>query len=431
MIFLIIAEAALLLFAVCMFLVFKNRILKRLIERLKKRLKELMDKLKNALEKNKTEPETPTLEETITTPGDEKTYVEWIEDQINNTLTFHKQLGSTQNIIQDIAPNSALPNRTAALRSAMLLAEKETFTQTTDQQPDWEVLQQSYQYIFNRQKEQGDDDDDDDNKVINKAKNDALKDELTNARKRIDNLEKFKQLYFELEEKWQDCKSEAQEHFAQLSQMADSADDTPAFEESLKRYHESYNTISPLIESGLNDALASPLQEDTSAKFDRIAEIQRLKQVAIEQHQLIRELQQKLHATNTNEETASIVHNLEDQLTKQERFLNEAETCVQLMEDELHVANTELHSLRPKIAGLLNIKAELLQTRKEKDEFEFKLSALDTENRKLRKKVEASNGSSKDDAIESIKLRKTLTMMESKYNDLEEKFLDLKLQKSG
>ena len=434
MIFLIAGEAILLLFAVCIFLVLRNRILKRLIDRLKKRLKELMDSLKKTPEKNIAEPEPLApepleLEDTATISDDKKTYLEWVEDQINNTITFHKQLESTQDITQDITPSNALPNRTAALRNAILFAEKETLTQNTDEKPDWTILQRHYQHIFDSQKDPQDEDDD--NKAINKAKNDAIKDELANARKRIDNLEKFKQLYFELEDKWQDCKSEAQKHFTELSQMADCADDTLAFEESLKRYHDAYNTISPLIESGLDDALASPLQEDMSTKFDRSAEIRRLKQVAVEQHQLIHELQQKLYENNAHENSDSIVSDLEEQLTKQERFLSEAETCVQLMEDELGVANTELNSLRPKIAGLLHIKAELLQTRKERDEFEFKLSALDTENRKLRKKVQESSGSSKDDAIESIKLRKTLTMMESKYNDLEEKFLDLKLQKSN
>lgn len=436
MIFFIAGEAILLLVAVCIFLVLRNRILKRLIDHLKKRLKELMMSLKKALEKNTTEPEPLKTEpqDTTTTLDDKKTYLEWLEDQIDNTITFHKQLESSQDITKDIAPNNDLPNRTAALRNAILLAERETFTRTTDEEPDWTILQRNYQHIFNSQKDTTHEDDD--NKAIDKAKNDAIKDELANARKRIDNLEKFKQLYFELEEKWQDCKNEAQEHFTKLSQMADSVDNTPAFEESLKRYHDAYNTISPLIESGLDDALTSPLQEDISAKMDRSAEIQRLKQISVEQHQLIHELQQKLYETNTNEtstheKSESIVSALEEQLTKQERFLSEAETCVQLMEDELGVAHTELNSLRPKIAGLLHIKAELLQAEKERDEFEFKLNGLETENRKLRKKVQESSGSSKGDAIESIKLRKTLTMMESKYNDLEEKFLDLKLQKSN
>jgi len=433
-IFLIAGEAILLLFAVCIFLILRNRTLKHLTDRLKTRLKELMDSLKTALENSVVaseplEPKPLESKDEPTTSDDKKTYLEWVEDQIDNTATFHKQLESTQDITQDITPSNALPNRTAALRNAILFAEKETLTQSTDKEPDWEILQRHYQHIFDSQKDPQDEDDD--NKAINKAKNDAIKDELANARKRIDNLEKFKQLYFELEDKWQECKSEAQKHFTELSQMADSAGDTLAFEESLKRYHDAYNTISPLIESGLDDALASPLQENIPTKLDRSAEIQRLKQVAAEQHQLIHELQQKLYETNAHESSDSIVSDLEEQLTKQERFLNEAETCVQLMEDELGVANTELNSLRPKIAGLLHIKAELLQTRKERDEFEFKLSALDTENRKLRKKVQESSGSSKDDAIESIKLRKTLTMMESKYNDLEEKFLDLKLQKSN
>lgn len=435
MIYLITGEAILLLFAVCIFLVLRNRTLKRLISRLKKRLKELMNSLKktpedNTFEAKPSEPEKPELNSTAAASDNQKTYLEWVEEQIDNTITFHKQLESAQDITKDITPSSDLPNRTAALRNAILLAEKETLTQNTDKKPDWAILQRNYQRIFNSQ-EDTTHDEDDDNKAINKAKNDAIKDELANARKRIDNLEKFKQLYFELEEKWQDCKSEAQKHFTELSQMADSADNTLAFEESLEHYHNAYNTISPLIASGLEDALASPLQEDLSAKLDRSTEMRRLKQVAAEQHQLIHELQQKLSKTNAHEKDESIVNNLEEQLTEQERFLSEATTCVQLMEDELEVAHTELNSLRPKIAGLLHIKAELQQAKKERDDFEFKLSALDTENRKLRKKVQESSGSSKDDAIESIKLRKTLTMMESKYNDLEEKFLDLKLQKSN
>lgn len=418
MFILVAAEIALLCLAVCLFLVFKNRSLQRLIERLRKRMDELVDDLRKA-RANKNQENAVGPENSQET----KSYIDWINDQLDRTNHFHNELNSAQNIALDISPDNPLANRTAALRHALFLAEKEAFAQNQADLPDWKILQQRYEKIFHFYEERSEDQENETNQV----EIDALNEELGNARKRINNLEKFKKLYFELEDKWQNCKDEAQMHFSSLTRMANQVENPQEFEQTLESYHAAYNQVSSLIESGFEASLQA---QSTGQHTNNNNEIRRLKQIAAEQHKVIGDLQQKLRESNSSEEVQTIVSSLEVELQKQIRFASESETCVQLMEDELQTAHTELDILRSKVNTLPQLKTQLMELRKDRDEFEAKTNALSNENHKLRKKIKESD-SSKDDAIETIKLRKALTSMEAKYNDLEEKFLDLKLQKNG
>ena len=133
---------------------------------------------------------------------------------------------------------------------------------------------------------------------------------------------------------------------------------------------------------------------------------------------------------SSNEERESVVNGLQNELQKQARFIQESETCIQLLEDELNTANSELERLRQKANQISELKTDLVGMRKYGDELELKYHSALSENRMLQKQLKelvANSGSSVNDE-EASRLKKELSGLIERYNELEERYLDLKMQ---
>lgn len=353
-------------------------------------------------------------------------YLDQINEQIQKTKTQHANLESDRDIILDLAPDSEPPRRTAALRYAMLIAEKEALTNTESCEPKWELLKFKYEQIFSFYEDYNEEPENN----INQEELDTLTEELTNAKKRISNLEKFKALYFDLEEKWAESKADAQIHYENLTQMAskiENTDDSEAFEGALMNYHSAYSDVNQMIESGIE---SSNIVEGGKLNDATSGELKHLRNVAVDQHRIISELQNKLKLASAgdNEVTANLIDNLKTELNKQQRFIQESETCIQLMEDELRSANKETEQLRSRLKTLPAIKTQLKEVGNQKDEFELKTYALTSENRRLLKKLKDEKSAAPVDDGRSTKLKRELLDLEARYAALEEKYLDLKIQ---
>lgn len=388
----------------------QNRSLRKLVHQLRAKAQDLLQDLKTTKAANNQQQDSGL------------SFQEHIDKQLKFTKQRHQTLDPSQDIALDLAPETPLPRRSAALRNAMLLAEKEAMADA-EKQPDWQSLGARYEQIFSFNEDFATDT----LAAPNNEELEQLQSELENARKRVNNLEKFKKLYFDLEEQWNNSKTEAQSHFENLSNMASKLDAPQEFEQALGDYHSSYADMAKLIEGGINgNNIVQVVGNDAESK----REIAKLREVAADQHRIIESLQSQLQNANTEQERAEVVDSLQEQLAKQTRFIQESETCIQLLEDELTTANAEVEQLRARVNTLPNIKTELLETRSQHDEMEIKLQAALHQNRKLKVRLqqvaegEPSNGS----AEENNKLRKELNDWESRYNELEEKFLDLKLQ---
>lgn len=238
------AEIAAVLLIFCIVLAFQNRSLRRIIKTLKARMTQLTSELKTAKAAPAPSPESgPAKTETAT-----KNYSDLIEEQLENTRSHHATLEPNQDIVLDLAPDTELPRRAAALRYAVLLAEKEAYKSAQNQGEtlNWRLLQAKYNQIFSFYEDyvldqQSEDDHD----------AEALNQELLNAKKRLSNLEKFKTLYFELEEKWQSSTKTAQAHYEDLSAMASQVEDSEKFTTALESYYAAYNEVGKLISSGV------------------------------------------------------------------------------------------------------------------------------------------------------------------------------------
>lgn len=426
MMLIVTAEIALLLLIVCIVLALQNRSLRRLIAQMRAKGQDLLKELKQAkLDLQNAQQQEPPPAEDEDEDDSATSYLAFIEQQIETTRDHHKTLKSGQDIVLDIAPEAPLAHRTPALRHAMLLAEKNALgLGKTREVLNWEELGKRYETIFSFYEDFPEDNSGD------SAELELIQTELKNAQKRISNLEKFKKLYFELEKKWEESKQEAQSCFEELSSMTAGLENGEAVQSALVNYHQSYNDFAGLIDSGI-DGAAAAASNTTSEALDASAEVKQLRAVAADQHRIIEGLQKQLMSASTDEERNNVVDSLQSELQKQMRFAQESEACIQLLEDELSTAHSEIGAMRAKLSTLPEIKTDYIDLRRQYDELEMKFHAGITENRKLQKKLQSAENSQPSNnasAEEASRLRMELAEISGKYSDLEEQFLDLKMK---
>jgi Small-conductance mechanosensitive channel len=393
--------------ALCLFLlvivVQKNRNLRQLVGKLQTRMQDLTNQYKKA--RSAMAPPTAPWAES---------YNDKLSTQIELTRDYHRTLGPSLDIDLDLDPSSPSPRRIAALRHAFLAAEKAAVASRDE--IDWDLLSSRYRQILSFR-------DDDGGNGIEQEELEQLKGELNQARKRINNLERFKGMYRELEERWDRCKNKANEHYVELKNLALQTGQKENFAKLLDAYQATYVDLGRLIEVGFNESLTS-MGENPE---EYLQEIRRLRSVAVDQHKIITELQNKLVSAGDPEQRAQIVVSLQAELQKQARFLQESETCIKLMESELANNKHEMNILAEQLAQMPKLKSQLTELEATVSIQEQVVESLKQENRRLTKKLQTQEAPP-DDNQEAKILRKELMALQAKYNDLEEKFLDLKLK---
>src|SRR5690606_3632484 len=108
---------------------------------------------------------------------------------------------------------------------------------------------------------------------------------------------------------------------------------------------------------------------------------------AADQHKLITELQAKLKNAQTDEARNEIIESLKDELNKQARFVQESETFIQFMEEELRSSNKQISQLKDRLKTLPSLKTQLQEAKEQRDAYELKMYSLTSENRKLTKRL--------------------------------------------
>ncbi|SMF35073.1 hypothetical protein SAMN02745866_02226 [Alteromonadaceae bacterium Bs31] len=402
-------EVSVLFLLLCLYLLFQNRKLRRTIGLLHGRMEQLVKDLRTARIAAKAENQSAKSSET---------YKHFLNEHIQAVRKHHEDLESDRDIVLDIDPATPSSRRAAALRYAVLMAEKEATAKSGGNSADWKLLERKYEQLFNFNQQYAAEPSATDGSEL-----EELREGLASAKKRINNLERFKTLYFDLEEKWENCKDTAKSHFNTLTQLTESAENSEEIAGALHAYHTSYAEVGALIEDAAEGETIL-----SGASIDSSGEIKHLRAVAADQHKIITELQRKLQEANTVEAQAAVVDELQEQLQKQVRFVQESETCIQLMEDELGNANTELEQLRSRLNVLPQLKTNLKDLRDQNDDYEMQVYTLKSENRRLKSKLQSAGDSPPQDDGEVRKLKKEISAAEARYAELEEKFLDLKLQ---
>lgn len=361
-----------------------------------------------------------------TTTANYKTYLNKELDTTAEQFAIHSP---DHDIALDLPKDSPLFQRILALRYAFLRAEELGTTEDMGTTEYWNIFQQTLAPLLAAS-------------PVAEA-NPELEAELETAIKRIENLEKFKRLFFDMEQQWGTAKANAEDYYAQLLALSEGVHDRNAFNDVLESYHGVYDSIQQNITQVIQNP-NSPNQHKTiniTRQDPRAAEeIAKLRNVAADQHRIINDLQRKLMNASTSEEKEVVIQELQQQLQRQIRFVQESETCIQLLEDELATAHEEI-ALQEKTLGETSalseenkqIKNALHNFTQESKDLISSINELEVENDSLKQNMRqtAPSATAQTTAKETIpelkKIQSELIDMKKQYAELEEKYLDLKL----
>ena len=393
-----------------------SRKLKSLVARQQEKLLELLQTKKNIPAGMSSAPNLPT---------DYKTY---LNKELDATSERFSADSSGEDIALELPDRSPIFQRILALRYAFLRAEELGTTEKIGTPEYWSIFQQALSPLL-RASQPGEE-------------NFELAEELTTAKKRIENLEKFKRLFFDMEKQWNSAQANAQDYYNQLLELSEGVNDRAAFNNVLENYHGVYDSIHQNIAQAVQnqDSFGNHKTINITRQDPRAAEeIMKLRNVAADQHRIINNLQRKLIEATTAEEKETVIHELQQQLQRQVRFVQESETCIQLLEDELAKAHEEI-TIKDKTLDETNslseenkqIKTTLHNFTLESKDLLNSINDLEDENDSLKQNINqtaqiSTHAVSKETVSDVNKTHAELSDLKKQYAELEEKYLDLKL----
>ncbi|MES2674056.1 MAG: hypothetical protein V4660_07425 [Pseudomonadota bacterium] len=339
-------------------------------------------------------------------------YKSYLNDILAATSEQYSRISSKGDIGAKQADDSSQLQRILALRYAFLRAEELGTTEVLGSTQYWNIFQQALEPLL----------------TSSNIHDKEIKEELATYKKHIANLEKFKLLFFDMEKQWANAQANAENYYEQLTSMSNAVAETQGFSEILEQYHSVYDDIYKTIiqtTSNPNTITTKSIVNITRQDPRAAAEILKLRNVAAEQHRTINQLQKKLAEATTPIEKETVFQELQQQLQRQTRFVQESETCIQLLEDELAKAHDELS-----LQGAML--AEQSAISEENQQMKGTLHSLSLENKDLASNLatlEKENAALKsDNQPEQEKLHDGYIELKKQYAELEEKYLDLKLK---
>lgn len=244
-------ELAILLLVICTFMIFHASNLKKLIRKLEEKIlalrqslgksrKETKNALKRLAEKEKIKP---------------IKFLEYLDAEIHGTRDHHQSLNPDRDIVLDISPDAPLDRQAASLRHAFLIAEKEARYAGGEDESSWDVLQAKLQQIIQFYESahpapEPEPEIEEEPELEVQGDDTAHEEEIKNYKKRIENLERFKKLFFDMESKWEASKQQADEYHQQLLAMGKDLGAGEDFDEVLDRYSKAFDEVGNLIEEG-------------------------------------------------------------------------------------------------------------------------------------------------------------------------------------
>ncbi|MGH1374676.1 MAG: hypothetical protein ACRBBW_21755 [Cellvibrionaceae bacterium] len=418
-------EVLALLALICGFLLIHARSLKKLIGRLQDKLQGVNKDLKKSKQAYKE------MEDSI---PDAVSYPDILEHQLEVNREHHQSLDPDQDIALDLNPRSPMQRQLASLRHAFLITEKEAaLSSETEDQPNWMVIEaklSSLMAFFKAETSNDPAKDDSDSDEAEQEEIEQLKASLLDSQQRIENLEKFKTLFFELEDKWQKTQSNASQCHQELTDLAAQHSDQPAFEAALQRYQNHFNEFGDTLANNLTSDGGGITQVVNSPEVVSGDEIDRLKSVAANQHQLISELQQRLEIAYSGSDKDELLEDMKNQLQQHSRYIEESDTCIKLLERELDEAHEEISRLEQQAgnqAAIAKQSEKLSILLDEREMMNQTIQNLQSENEQLVLQMQATlsepsaNGGSPE-------ILQELKQLQQQYTELESKYLELRMK---
>ena len=155
-----------------------------------------------------------------------QSYKSYLNTELDATSQQFSSLSDDGDITQEQSPDSPQLLQVLALRYAFLRAEELGTTEETGSPEYWSIFEQTLSPLLKQA--QG-----------TEEQNPELSAELETARKHIENLEKFKRLFFDMEKQWNEAKIKANDYYMQLMALSDSVslNDRESFTSVLESYN--------------------------------------------------------------------------------------------------------------------------------------------------------------------------------------------------
>lgn len=420
--------AALLLF-VCLLLLWHLRGLRRLVAALEGKVIALRDSLRG--ERAKTVAARQAAEQAR---APQRSYAEYIEEQIALTRNHHLSLQPDRDIVLDIAADVSLERQAMALRNAFLIAEQEAAQAAVDHgDVDWAVLEEKLGRIIEFYQQRGEEG----------APIVGDDPEAENRRRHLENLERFKTLYFDMEQRWQRTQGELAGYRQQLLALGRGLGAEAEFEHLLAQYGRVCEDFGNLLLDTGEARPAPPTPAALADAADRPSvgrqvianqeEIQRLRNMAVDQHKLILRLKQQLLDAHSLEQKDAVIAELHKQLDRQQQFLQESDVCARQLESEVHRLFDENHALQQRLESgavaaadpeeLARAQSLLTELTDEGRDMLAVIAALESENRGLQEHA----GEAADELRRQLaNAQQRLLELQTQHIELEERYLELK-----
>lgn len=393
---------------------------KRLIRRQQEKLRELIDTIKST---------------SVPAGAPAQSYKQLINQQLELTQDRFGLIAPRGDIGTEQPVDLPINQRIVALRYAFLRAEELGTTEVPGSEGYWNTFRQTLAPLLQSTAPA----DFSLDLPLDSSPEASSSEELEMYKRRVENLEKFKRLFFDLEKRWNEAQANAQGYHDELYAMADDVADKDRYKMLLGQYSDSYNEITRYMHDTSAAITGQPVENKTIniiRQDPRAAEeIMKLRNVAADQYRVISTLQRKLEEAVTAEEKDSVIKELEQQLQRQVRFVQESDTCVQLLEDELNKANEKIAEQEEMIEQdhhleeeNQRIKETLQNFTHESKELLGNLEDLERENDQLKNDLEHNSPEAGASSENLQQIQTEFTELRKQYTELEEKYLELKFK---
>ncbi|MDF3014626.1 MAG: hypothetical protein K0Q78_2830 [Cellvibrio sp.] len=224
-------------------LIFYSLKQKKLIRRQQEKLRELIETIK-----------------TTSPPkaASGKSYKQLINEQLDLTQDRFALIAPRSDISETQPADLPINQRIVALRYAFLRAEELGTTEVPGSEGYWNIFQQTLEPLL-----QSSTADSNLDIPLNASIEPPASEELEMYKRRVENLEKFKKLFFDLEKRWNEAQATAQDHYNELYAMGDGVEDREKYEMLLGQYSNNYNEITHYMQSANAALSGQPVESKT------------------------------------------------------------------------------------------------------------------------------------------------------------------------
>ncbi len=196
---------------------------------------------------------------------------------------------------------------------------------------------------------------------------DSLQTQLDNANKRIENLQQFKQLYFDLQAKLSNSVADIEALNYQLEEAAQDSDSADAIRLIIEKNKTHYLEMGQMIgmdKEHHHESVASSMDYSEAIINERKDEIKRLKHQIAQQFEDIWSLQKRMSGTSGE---APAPEELNAGIETISRNLKDAEMCIETMDMEIQTLTSEISNLKHQLKDKSSAPADAQQVQAEQE----------------------------------------------------------------